>query len=172
MIVAKGFLKLPNMHMLIKQKSPSLPRNLAAWTLGELPILFSTKINLLYLLYSTTRRCCLLHLIKQNCLLKTFLKTLILMTEVSLYLFSFLERGKAKHELRVTSSNPRVTSSNSEVKSSNPRVKTPNPRVTSSDPRVTSSNPRVRRLKARVGRLKARVRRLKARVEAIKPRVK
>ena len=160
------------MHMLIKQKSPSLPRNLAAWTLGELPILFSTKINLLYLLYSTTRRCCLLHLIKQNCLLKTFLKTLILMTEVSLYLFSFLERGKAKHELHVTSSNPRVTSSNSEVKSSNPRVKTPNPRVTSSDPRVTSSNPRVRRLKARVGRLKARVRRLKARVEAIKPRVK
>ena len=30
-------------------------------------------------------------LIKQNCLLKTFLKTLILMTQVSLYLFSLLE---------------------------------------------------------------------------------
>ena len=28
-------------------------------------------------------RCCLLHLIKQNCLLRTFLKTLILMTQVS-----------------------------------------------------------------------------------------
>ena len=28
-IVAKGFLKLPNLHMLLKQKSPSLPRNLA-----------------------------------------------------------------------------------------------------------------------------------------------
>ena len=36
-------------------------------------------------------RCCLLHLIKQNCLLKTFLRTLILMTQVSLYLFSLLE---------------------------------------------------------------------------------
>ena len=37
------------------------------------------------------QRCCLLHLIKQNCLLKTFLKTPILMTQVSLYLFSLLE---------------------------------------------------------------------------------
>ena len=33
----------------------------------------------------------LLHLIKQNCLLKTFLRTLILMTRVSLNLFSLLE---------------------------------------------------------------------------------
>ena len=33
--------------------------------------MFLTKVNLLYLLYSATRRCCLLHLIKQNCLLKT-----------------------------------------------------------------------------------------------------
>ena len=31
------------------------------------------------------------HLIKQNCLLKTILRTLILMTQVSLYLFSLLE---------------------------------------------------------------------------------
>ena len=30
------------------------------------------KVNLLYLLYSTDRKCCLLHLIKQNYLLKTF----------------------------------------------------------------------------------------------------
>ena len=36
-------------------------------------------------------RCCPLHLIKQSCLLKTFLRTLILMTQVSLYLFSFLD---------------------------------------------------------------------------------
>ena len=35
-----------------KQKNPSLPRNLALETFGELPIVFSTKINLLYLLYS------------------------------------------------------------------------------------------------------------------------
>ena len=33
--------------------------------------MFLTKINLLYLLYLTAWRCCLLHLIKQNCLLKT-----------------------------------------------------------------------------------------------------
>ena len=56
--------------MLIKQKSPLLPRNLALETFGRLLRVFSTKVNLLYLLYSTAQRCCLLHLIKQNCLLK------------------------------------------------------------------------------------------------------
>ena len=49
------------------------------------------KVNLIYLHYSMARGCCLLHLIKQNCLLKTFLRTLILMTLVSLYLPSLLE---------------------------------------------------------------------------------
>ena len=52
--------------MLIKQKSSSLPRNLALGTFGELLIVFSTKVNLLYLLYSMAWRCCILHLIKQN----------------------------------------------------------------------------------------------------------
>ena len=52
----QGFLKLPNLHMLLKQKSPSLPRNLALGTFGELLIVFSTKVNLLYLLYSTDRK--------------------------------------------------------------------------------------------------------------------
>ena len=56
--------------MLIKQKSPLLPRNLVLETFGELLIVFSAKVNLLYLLYSTSRRCCLLHLIKQNCFLR------------------------------------------------------------------------------------------------------
>ena len=73
--------------MLIKQKISSFPRNLALGTFGELLIVFSTKVNVLYLHYSTARRYCVLHLIKQNCLLKTFLRTLILMTWVSLYLF-------------------------------------------------------------------------------------
>ena len=41
-IVAKGFLKLPNLHMLIKQNSLLLPRNLALETFGELLIVFST----------------------------------------------------------------------------------------------------------------------------------
>ena len=90
-IAAKRFLKLPNLCMLIKQKSPLLPRNLNLRTFGELLIVFSIKVNLLYLLYSASWRCYLLHLIKQNCLLKTFLRTLILMTQVSLYLFSLLE---------------------------------------------------------------------------------
>ena len=39
--------------MLIKQKSPLLPGNLAPMTFGELLIVFLTKVNLLYLLYST-----------------------------------------------------------------------------------------------------------------------
>ena len=50
-------------------------------TFRKLLLVFSTKVNLLYLLYSTVWRCCLLHLTKQNCLLKTFLKTLILMSQ-------------------------------------------------------------------------------------------
>ena len=58
-MVVKAFLKLPNLHMLIK-KSLSLPRNLALRTSGELPIVVSTKVNLLYLLYSTAQRYCLL----------------------------------------------------------------------------------------------------------------
>ena len=60
--------------MLIKQKSPLLPRNLALVTFGELLIVFSTKVNLLYLLYSMAPRCCLLHLIKQNFFAESFSK--------------------------------------------------------------------------------------------------
>ena len=37
-----------------------------------------SKVSLLYRLYLTIQRCCLLHLIKQNCLLKTFPGTLII----------------------------------------------------------------------------------------------
>ena len=88
--------------MLLKQKSPSLPRNLALGTFGKLLIVFSAKVNLLYLLSSTARRCCLLHLIKQNYLLKTFLRTLILMTQVSLYLFSPSRTNLALHNISVT----------------------------------------------------------------------
>ena len=87
----KRVLEAANLHMLLKQKSPSFPRSLALGTFGELLIVFSTKLNLLYLLYSTDQRYCLLHLIKQNYLLKTFPRTQILMILVSLYLFSPLE---------------------------------------------------------------------------------
>ena len=71
--------------MLLKQKSPSLPRNLALGTFGELLIVFSTKVNLLYLLYSTARRCCLLHLIKQNSLLKNHLPVFPSRTNLKLH---------------------------------------------------------------------------------------
>ena len=90
-ITTKVFLKLSNLYMLLKHKSPSNRRNLAVGTFGKLLIVFSTKVNLPDLLYLTDRRCCLLHLIKQNYFLKTFLITLILMTLVSLYLFSLRE---------------------------------------------------------------------------------
>ena len=50
--------------MPIKQKSPPLLRNLALGTFSELPIVFLAKVNRLYLLYSTTRRCFLLHKVK------------------------------------------------------------------------------------------------------------
>ena len=66
--------------MLIKQKSPLLSRKLALVTFGKVLIEFSTKVNLLYLHYSTVRRCYLLHLIKQNYFLKTFLRILIMIT--------------------------------------------------------------------------------------------
>ena len=55
-----------------------------------------------YLLYSMTQRCCLLHLIKQNYLLKTFLRTLILMTRVSLYLFSPFRTNLKLHNIFIT----------------------------------------------------------------------
>ena len=73
-------------YMIIKQKSSSLPRNLALRTFGILLIVFS-KVNLLYLLYSTGQRYCLLHVIKQNCLLKTFFTTLPWWLGISLNVF-------------------------------------------------------------------------------------
>ena len=67
-IVAKGFLKLPNLHMIIKQKSPSLPRNLDFWQINNNVLNKSKSAIPLF----NAQECCLLHLIKQNCLLKTF----------------------------------------------------------------------------------------------------
>ena len=87
----KRVLEAAKLAYATKTKESITPRNLALGTFGELLIVFSTKVNLLYLLYSTDWRCCLLHLIKQNYLLKTFPRTQILMTLVSLYLFSLLE---------------------------------------------------------------------------------
>ena len=71
-IMVKDFLKMPNLHMLIKWKGLSLTRKMTLRTFGELLIMISTKVYMLYLFYSTAWRCCLLHLMKQNCLWKTF----------------------------------------------------------------------------------------------------
>ena len=88
-IVAKGFLKLPNLLML-KSKRLSLSRNLVLTTFGKLLVVFSTEVNLLYLLYFMGVSCCLLILLKQNCLLKTFLRTLILILIYNLKLYNIL----------------------------------------------------------------------------------
>ena len=75
-MVVKGVLKLPSLHMLLTKKSQPLHRTFACRTFGVLLIVLSIQ--------SMTRTCCLLHLIKQNYLLRTFLKILILMTDNSL----------------------------------------------------------------------------------------
>ena len=82
-MVVKRFLKLPNLHMLIKEKSPSLLRNLVLRTFGELliAILLLTDPEVLS---SASKKA-------KNCWLTTFLRTLTLMTWVSLYLFSLQE---------------------------------------------------------------------------------
>ena len=87
----KRVLEAAKLAYATKTKESITPRNLALGSFGKLLIVFSTKVNLLYLPYSKDRRYCLLHLIKQNYLLKTFPRTQILMTLVSHYLFSLLE---------------------------------------------------------------------------------
>ena len=72
-----------------KTKESIISQTLSSWDFCR--IVFSIKVNLLYLLYSAIWRFCLLSLIKKNFLLKTFPRTPILMTQVSLYLFSLLE---------------------------------------------------------------------------------
>ena len=88
-IVAKEFLKLPNSNMLIKQSTTS--QKTESWDFRRIAKSVLNKGKSVTLLYSAARRCCLLHLIKQNRLLKTFLWTVILMNHVSLYLPSLLE---------------------------------------------------------------------------------
>ena len=67
----------------------------------ELLIVFSTKVNLLYLLYSTTQRSCLLHLITQNYLLKTFPRTNLDESGISLHVFPSRTNLKL-HNISVT----------------------------------------------------------------------
>ena len=98
----KRVLEAANFHMLITQKNLSLPRNVTVGSFCKLLIVFSAKINLLYLFYSTAWRHSLLPLVKQNCLMKPFLRTLILNAQVSL-LPDFPSRTNLKlHNISVT----------------------------------------------------------------------
>ena len=76
-----------------KTKEPISSQKLGSWDFWGIANSVLKKGNSAIppLFNSTAQRLCLLHLIKQNCLLKTFLRTLILMTQVSLYLLSLLE---------------------------------------------------------------------------------
>ena len=88
--------------MNMKQKSLLFPRHLALETFGELLIVFLTKVNLLYLLYSTARSCCLLHMIKQNRFLKFFSENSSL-DDSSISLPVFLSRTNLKlHNISLT----------------------------------------------------------------------
>ena len=89
--VAKGFLKLPNLSLLLKQKESITFQKVAPLTIGKLIKIFSIKLNLLYLIYLMALKYRLLQVIRQNCLLITFLRTLILMIQVPLYLLSLLK---------------------------------------------------------------------------------
>ena len=51
-----------------------LPRNLSLGSSGELLIVFLTKVNMLFLLYSVAQRCSLLHLTKQKLFVENFSK--------------------------------------------------------------------------------------------------
>ena len=72
LIVAKGFRKRQNLHLLIKQNILLLQGNLALVTFGELLIVFSVGVRLLYPLYLMTQRCCLLYLIRPKIVAKKF----------------------------------------------------------------------------------------------------
>ena len=90
----KRVLKAAKLAYATKTKGSIFSQKLGSWDFWQIANSVQTKVNLLYLLYSMARMCCLLLLIKQNCLLKIWsenLRTLILMTRVSLYLFSLQE---------------------------------------------------------------------------------
>ena len=69
----------------------SLARNMTLATFGELFLAFSANLIELYLVYLMALRCSLLNLISQSYLLKFFVRLLILLTKVSLYLFYHVE---------------------------------------------------------------------------------
>ena len=73
-IVAKVFLKLPDLLMLTEQKNLSLPTKLAHVTFAKLLIASSTTVNLLFLLFLIVLRCYLLYMIKTKTFAENFSK--------------------------------------------------------------------------------------------------
>ena len=73
--------------------SPRVQHLPETWLSGHLVNCYSAQQKGIYYtsFISMAQRCCLLNLIKQNSLLKTFPRILIMMTLVSLYLFSLQE---------------------------------------------------------------------------------
>ena len=90
-VIARGYWKLPNFLILLNEKSLSLSSNLAHARLCELLIVFLTKVNLLFFLNLMVFGFCLMYLIRQSCILESFIRTLILMTSMSLYQLSLQE---------------------------------------------------------------------------------
>ena len=71
-----------------KTKESITSQKLGSWDFWRIPnIVLNKGKSAIPALFSGAE----LHLTKQNCLIKTFLRTLMLMTQVSLYLFSRLE---------------------------------------------------------------------------------
>ena len=63
-----------------------------AWvTFGELLRLFLGKVNLLYHFYSIPQMQGYVYPVKQICVIKPFLVTVILMSQIPIYLFSLVE---------------------------------------------------------------------------------
>ena len=87
----KTVLEAAKLAYVTKTKESTTSQKLGSQDFWRIDNSVLSKSKSVYLLYSTDRRCCFLHLIKQNNLLKTFPRTQILMTLVSLYLFSLLE---------------------------------------------------------------------------------
>ena len=97
-IIAKRFLNLLNLIILIKQRRPFSLRNLVFRTFGKLEIVFATTVNMLYLITSYTSRSAVHHLfsdpevsshiIRGSYLLKPLPRMLVLMTWMTLYLRS------------------------------------------------------------------------------------
>ena len=76
---------------------------MALRTFRELPVVFSAKVNLLCLLCATARRCCLLHLIKQNCLNSKFFSKSSNIDDSGISLPVFPSRTNLKlHNISVT----------------------------------------------------------------------